>query len=91
MRRAAVGPSACDDGTCDAQLRATFFEARGVLKRGAGDFDEAVAAFHTMRFIDADRACDAALARLFHHNGRLADAPPRYLRAVAAASSATSL
>ena len=76
----------CDDGTCDAQLRATFFEARGVLKRGAGDFDEAVAAFTQCASLDADRACDAALARLFHHNGRLADAPHHYLRAVQALS-----
>ncbi len=80
----------CDARTCDAQLRATFLEARGVLKRGAGDFGGAVDAFTRCASLDADRACDAALARLFHHNGRLADAPPHYLRAVAAASSRTS-
>ena len=80
----------CDDGTCDASLRATFLEARGVLKRGAGDVDGAVDAFTRCASLDADRACDAALARLFHHNGRLADAPQHYLRAVEAASSRTS-
>ena len=80
----------CDGGTCDAPLRATFYEARGVLKRGAGDFAGAVDAFTRCASLDADRACDAALARLFHHNGHIQDAPQHYLRAVQAASSRTS-
>ena len=44
----------CVDRTCDAPLRATFLEARGVLKRGAGDLEGAVAAFTRCAALDAD-------------------------------------
>ena len=78
----------CDVTTCDAPLRAAFEEARGVLRRGAGDAAGAAEAFGRCAALDVDRACDAALARLCHHAlGKVVDAPLHYRRALRAESA----
>jgi hypothetical protein len=82
----------CDAGTCDAQLRATFYEARGVLKRGAGDVAPSTHLHNVLHWTRIERATrpwldystTMGIYKMHLHVIYAPSRPPRLQRAVGA-------